>query len=52
MKYEYVKRGNSWAVYDPHGHKVEQFYNKEDAAKKTCELNGCSYPPKKKTNNL
>lgn len=48
MNYEYLKRGNQWAVYDPNGRKVESYFEREDARKKVFELNGWTYPPKVK----
>lgn len=46
MKYTYSRRGNHYNVYDPHGHKVEEYYEEEDARKKVYELNGWVYYPK------
>lgn len=40
-KYSYCRKGNCWAVYDNEtGSKVDSFIEKEDARKKTYELNG------------
>lgn len=50
-RYSYCRKGNLWAVYNNEtGSKVDSFINKEDARKKSYELNDWVYKPSNNKN--